>query len=142
MSHPRPLFPLLSPLLVYAAMPALFSLNSNFKIISYTRGSWSRLVQCSTPTRFDRYLACWPCAQHVVPCVQSIQSHLLLRRAQELRRCLLHNLMAMPATGASALSAAPLSMGSGDCALSAAPPATVARASSASPSARGLGPAF
>ena len=78
----------------------------------------------------------------VYPVDAATQPHLLRQRAHGLRCHLLQSFMAMPATEACAMSAAPLSQGTGDCALSAAPPVTGACVSGAAPLSQGPEPVF
>ena len=106
-----------------------------------TRCSCYRFVQRPAPTSQKVCLACWVSAQHVVPHIRSTQrhSHAYVGRSSRAPSPPVTKFQgAMPATGACALSAAPLSQGMGACALSTASSVTGARASRAAPLSYGI----
>ena len=108
----------------------------------FTRCSCYRLVQHPAPTSLDLRLACWVSAQHAVR-VSGRRSDTAAPTSARSPRApsppvtKFHG--AMPATGTCASNTAPLSQGTGACALSAALSATGAYASGAAPLSLGTG---
>ena len=115
----------------YSTSRASTASTAGGKHIYFTICALYRLVQHPVPTRLDRCLACRVSDQHVVLYIRSTQRHSHSCFCKEPTGSLAAGYEVSrrsPATGAGASSSAPLSQGTGACALSAARPRTGARA--------------